>query len=75
MNDTKSRDAIQVISTVGEYRSLLIDRSDVVSVLLPELFPDAPGEVVGWLHDLQQALNRDEYTGDLEAALGIRIVF
>ena len=40
-------------------------------------FWDTPEEVrdkvFGWLDDLQEALNRNEATGALEANLGIRI--
>lgn len=47
-------------------------REDVVETIAP-WFPDAPAEVTDALASLHDALQRHEYTGDLEAFLGVKI--
>lgn len=68
---------VTIIDVAGTAEPVEVDRSDVASDLRSTWFWDAPEEsreqVFGWLDDLQRALNRNEYTGDLETALGIKI--
>lgn len=63
---------VTVMDTTGAFGVMTVDRDEVASSLRA-WYPSAPAKVLGWLDDLQRALNRGEYTGDLEAALAIEI--
>lgn len=70
-------DKVTVVDVAGTDEPVVVDRDDVASSLRTAWFWDAPEDsreqVFAWLDDLQRALNRNEPTADLEAALGIRI--
>jgi hypothetical protein len=77
LTNESDRRKVWVIDVAGTDEPVLLDRDEVASRLREAWFWDAPeesrDEVFGWLDDLQGALNRNKFTGDLETALGIRI--
>jgi hypothetical protein len=82
-NRNRPNRSVKVTDVAGTDEPVIVDRGDVASTLRASWFWDAPelwdapentrDQVFGWLDQLQQALDRNEHTADLEAALGIRI--
>lgn len=49
------------------------DSEHIKCVMLDAWFADAPNEIYTALQDLEEALDRHQYTGELEALLAISI--
>ena len=63
---------ITITDKVGTSGTASVDKADAADALRP-WYPEAPAEVTEAIEKLQAALNRGEYTGDLETYLGIEI--
>lgn len=63
---------ITITEKIGGDRIVTVDKDQAEHAITP-WFPDAPEDVRKALFDLQTALDRNEYTGDLEVFLGIEI--
>lgn len=63
---------ITITDEAGTSGTVTVESYDVADTIRP-WYPEAPAEVTEAIDALQVALNRGEYTGDLEAYLGITI--
>lgn len=73
-NMSKPATFITITDTCGDSGTVTVDTHDVADAIRP-WYPDAPAEVVEWIDTLQTALDRGDYTGDMESALGISIEY
>ena len=64
---------ITITDRVGTSGTVTVDKDDAGEAIRP-WYPEAPAEVTEAIENLQIALTRGEYTGDLETYLGIEIV-
>lgn len=63
---------ITITDEIGDNGTVTVDSSDVIETLR-EWFTDAPTEIDSAIAEIQDQLNRGDYTGENEAYLGIRM--
>ena len=65
---------VTITDECGTSGTVTVDTHDVADAIRP-WYPEAPAEVVEWIDTLQTALDRGDYTGGMESALGISIEY